>query len=123
MQFGQRYAELNTDDSFFGRVDFGSQGRALTAKRNKGVLRIYATVDDARLLGAEMCSPAAEHMAHLLALAISRNLTAHDLLAMPFYHPVLEEGLRTALRDIAKKSLVKRLDLSNCNSYQTEAFN
>lgn len=120
---GQRYAELNTDDCLIGRVDFASQGRALTAQRNKGVLRIYATVDDARLLGAEMCSPAAEHMAHLLALAISRNLTAHDLLAMPFYHPVLEEGLRTALRDIEKKSLVKRLDLSNCNSYQTEAFN
>jgi len=23
-------------------------------------------------------------------------------LAMPFYHPVLEEGLRTALRDLAR---------------------
>ncbi|WP_417584333.1 dihydrolipoyl dehydrogenase [Nitrincola sp.] len=120
---GQRYDEIDTDDCLIGSVDFASQGRALTAQRNKGVLRIYAASDDARLLGAEMCAPAAEHLAHLLALAISRNLTAHDLLAMPFYHPVLEEGLRTALRAIAKKSLVKRLDLSNCNSYQTEAFN
>ena len=40
-------------------------------------------------------------MAHLLALAIDRSLTVHDLLRTPFYHPVLEEGLRTALRDLA----------------------
>jgi len=26
-----------------------------------------------------------------------------ELLRMPFYHPVLEEGLRTALRDAAGK--------------------
>jgi len=56
------------------------------------VLRIYAANEDACLLGAEMCVPAAEHMAHLMALVIQRGQTAHDPLAMPFYHPVLEEG-------------------------------
>ena len=119
---GQRYAELNPDECLIGSVDFASQGRALTAQRNKGVLRIYAASGDARLLGAEMCAPAAEHLAHLLALAISRNLTAHDLLAMPFYHPVLEEGVRTALRDIAQKSGEKHQDLATCSNYQAEAF-
>ena len=29
-------------------------------------------------------------------------MTVADMLAMPFYHPVLEEGLRSALRDLAK---------------------
>jgi dihydrolipoamide dehydrogenase len=67
------------------------------------VLRLYADARDGRLLGAEMCAPAAEHLAHLLALAVSRELTVHELLAMPFYHPVLEEGLRTALRDAARQ--------------------
>lgn len=119
---GQRFSGLDTDRCLIGSVDFSSQGRALTAQRNKGLLRVYASTDDARLLGAEMCAPAAEHMAHLLALAISRELTVHDLLAMPFYHPVLEEGLRTALRELAAKSGLSRSDLSACGSYQIEAL-
>ena len=40
----------------------------------------------------------AEQLAHLLAWAIQANFTVAQALQMPFYHPVLEEGLRTALR-------------------------
>ena len=50
-----------------------------------------------------MCAPDGEHMAHLLALAIQQGLSVYDLLRLPFYHPVLEEGLRTALRELAKQ--------------------
>ena len=78
---------------------FEHQSRARAAQRNKGILRLYAEPGSGRLLGAEMCAPAAEHMTHLLALAIERSLTVRDMLRLPFYHPVLEEGLRTALRD------------------------
>lgn len=119
---GKRFRDLDTEQCLIGSIDFSSQGRALTAQRNLGVMRIYARTEDARLLGAEMCAPAADHMAHLLALAISRDLTAHDLLTMPFYHPVLEEGLRTALREIAGKSALSRPDLSACSAYQAEAL-
>lgn len=119
---GQRFSSVDTEHCLIGSINFASQGRALTAQRNTGVLRVYARPDDARLLGAEMCAPAAEHMAHLLALAISRELTVHDLLAMPFYHPVLEEGLRTALREIAAKSGQRRSDLTACSNYQAEAL-
>ncbi|MGA4607087.1 hypothetical protein [Pseudoalteromonas maricaloris] len=66
-----------------------------------------------------MCAPAAEHLSHLLALAIQRQLTVHDMLAMPFYHPVLEEGLRTALRDISVQSATSQADFSHCNAYDT----
>jgi dihydrolipoamide dehydrogenase len=30
------------------------------------------------------------------------------MLAMPFYHPVVEEGLRTALRDLVSKLKVEK---------------
>jgi hypothetical protein len=30
-------------------------------------------------------------------------MTVPAMLAMPFYHPVLEEGLRTGLRDLGAK--------------------
>jgi dihydrolipoamide dehydrogenase len=50
-----------------------------------------------------MIGPRAEHMAHLLAWAIQEGMPVKRALEMPFYHPVLEEGLRTALRDLAAK--------------------
>ena len=86
-----------------GEVDYSRQGRAVMGERAEGLLRLYAERDSGRLLGAEMCAPAAEHLAHLLALGMERELSVHQMLAMPFYHPVLEEGLRTALRDAARQ--------------------
>ncbi|MDO8862920.1 dihydrolipoyl dehydrogenase [Haliea sp. E1-2-M8] len=119
---GQRHADLEPGQFITGCVDFSSQGRALTAQRDEGILRVYAARDGGPILGAEMCAPAAEHLAHLIALAIHRGLTAADLLAMPFYHPVLEEGLRTALREIARESQFDYSDLAACEGYQLEAL-
>jgi dihydrolipoamide dehydrogenase len=47
-----------------------------------------------------MVGPDAEHIGHLLAWSLQAGLTVEQMLAMPFYHPVVEEGLRTALRDL-----------------------
>ncbi|EGR4407474.1 hypothetical protein H2663_12365 [Vibrio cholerae] len=118
---GLRFNQLAAS-CLVGCVDFSKQGRALTAQINQGVMRIYADCDNYRILGAEMCAPAAEHLAHLLALAIYRELTVHDMLAMSFYHPVLEEGLRTALRDISVQSAVSQADLSHCSAFGSAAL-
>ena len=54
-------------------------------------------------VGVEVLNGAGlEHLAHLLAWGIERGMTVRDALALPFYHPTLEEGLRTAFRDLAK---------------------
>jgi len=50
-----------------------------------------------------MLAPRAEHLAHLLALAIGRGETAASLLQMPFYHPVMEEMLQSALQEAARQ--------------------
>jgi len=96
---GTRYADLVPGSFVRGQVSFESQGRSRIMLRNVGRLHVYADVANGRLLGAEMIGPAAEHMGHLLAWAIQARLTVAQALAMPFYHPVVEEGLRTALRD------------------------
>lgn len=83
-----------------GEVSFEDQGRARVMLVNKGVLRVYGEEDTGRLLGAEMIGPAAEHLAHLLSWTIASNLTVAETLERPFYHPVIEEGLRTALRNL-----------------------
>ena len=78
-----------------------NQGRARVTGRNRGVVCVYGETRSRRLLGAEMFGPGMEHMAHLLAWAVQTGMTVQTALSMPFYHPVLEEGLRTALRDLA----------------------
>ena len=91
-------------------------------QRNRGLLRLYADKESGRLLGAEMCAPAPEHLAHLLALAIGQELTVLDMLRMPFYHPVNEEGLRTALRHAARHFDEDASDLAACVPFQAEAL-
>jgi dihydrolipoamide dehydrogenase len=50
-----------------------------------------------------MFGPAAEHIAHLLAWSAQRRMTVSEMLEMPFYHPVIEEGLRSSLQDLSRK--------------------
>ncbi len=120
---GKRADDPELDDCLVGEVDFSAQGRARVIQKNEGLLRIYATRGDGRLLGAEMAAPAAEHLAHLLALAIDQNLTVYDLLRIPFYHPTLEEGMRTALREIARElPKCSVSDLAGCAALETAAL-
>lgn len=100
---GQGHAALTKAgvDFDFGEVSFEDQGRARVIGKNVGLLRVYGERDSGRLLGAEIIGPAAEHLAHLLAWTIESKLTVTEVLQRPFYHPVIEEGLRTALRNLA----------------------
>jgi dihydrolipoamide dehydrogenase len=98
---GARHADLPEGQHAIGAASFENQGRARVAGRNRGLVRIYGDLGSCRLLGAEMFGPGMEHMAHLLAWAVQSGMTVQTALSMPFYHPVLEEGLRTALRDLA----------------------
>lgn len=83
-----------------GQVSFEDQGRSRILLRNKGLLNVYGDLASGTFLGAEMLAPAAEHMAHLLAWALQNGMSVAQMLEMPFYHPVIEEGVRTALRDL-----------------------
>ena len=99
---GRSYAELQTMPCDFavGEVDFADQGRAGVMRVNEGVLRVYGEQGTGLFLGAEMIAPRGEHLAHLLGWAAQSRLDVPTMLDMPFYHPVIEEGVRTALRDL-----------------------
>lgn len=94
-QFKDRFA--------VGLVSFEDQGRSRVMLRNQGILKVYGEQGSGLFLGAEMFGPAAEHIGHLLAWAAEQRMTVSRMLEMPFYHPVIEEGLRTALRDLSHK--------------------
>ncbi|WP_417611985.1 dihydrolipoyl dehydrogenase [Parasphingorhabdus sp.] len=95
-----RIGKSEEDGVITGTADFSDQGRARVEGVNEGVLTLYAAAPDGRLIGADLCTPASEHLAHMLAWAIQQGQTATQLLEMPFYHPTIEEGLKQALRTI-----------------------
>lgn len=96
---GETWAQVQGRAPVVGSVSFGNQGRSRVMRLNKGRLHVYADRQTGRLLGAELVGPRAEHLAHLLAWSHQQGLTIAQMLEMPFYHPVIEEGLRTALRE------------------------
>jgi len=100
-ELNQKYSSCGCFE--IGEVSFEDQGRSRVMLRNKGILRVYGEHGTGRFLGAEMMGPDAEHIAHLLSWAHQMQLTVSQMLDMPFYHPVVEEGLRTALRDLNAK--------------------
>ena len=108
---GSSYRELANQEIVTGEVSFEDQGRSRVMLKNKGLLRIYADADTGCFLGAEMFGPRAEHLGHLLAWAHQTGTSVAQMLEMPFYHPVVEEGLRTALRD-ADAALRQRTQLA-----------
>ena len=100
---GSTYGELSQRNVVVGAVSFADQGRSRVMLKNQGLLHVYADRDNGRFLGAEMFGPRAEHLGHLLAWAHQSSMTIAQMLEMPFYHPVIEEGLRTALRNALKQ--------------------
>ena len=100
---GATLASLVSRDFVVGEIAFADQGRSRVMLQNKGIGHVYADRVTGRFLGAELVGPRVEHIGHLLAWAHQQEMTIGQMLCMPFYHPVVEEGLRTALRDAASK--------------------
>ncbi len=114
---GKNYSQLQPKNIEIGEVSYDGQGRARVMNQHRGIIRIYANRKDCTLVGAELFSPRAEHLAHLLAWAVQQKMTIQQALEMPVYHPVLEEGIRTALRDVMSKLKLtggcRSVDLAN----------
>jgi dihydrolipoyl dehydrogenase len=102
---GKSYRGLQAEeiDHAIGEVSFENQGRSRVIHENRGLLRLYGAHGTGLFLGAEMIGPAAEHLGHLLAWAAQQGLGVHEMLALPYYHPTIEEGVRTGLRDLSRQ--------------------
>ena len=105
---GTSYDELDKQMTVTGSVSFETQGRSRVLRQNRGLLHVYAHARTGKFLGAQGCGPALEHLGHLMAWALQLDLSVEDMLKLPFYHPVIEEGLRTALKEANKKCFEAR---------------
>lgn len=98
---GKSFKQLNDAQKNFvvGKVSYTNQGRAVVLGKNYGAIEVYVEKVSHQLLGAELFNVGAEHLAHLLTWMMAEKRTVEEILTQPFYHPTLEEGLKTALRD------------------------
>ncbi len=103
-------------DFVTGTVCFEGYGRAIIRLQEVGLVHIYADRKTGKLLGAEMFAPAGEHLAHLVVWAIAAGHSVDESLALPFYHPVFEEGIKTALRECRSQLTLpaRPLELFRC---------
>ncbi|MFB9867980.1 hypothetical protein [Vreelandella sulfidaeris] len=97
-----------------GKSSFEDQGRSKIIGKNQGILKVYAERNSGLFVGAEMFGPAAEHLGPLLAWAAQQRRTVATMLTMPFYHPVIKEGLRTVLRDLHLKIIKTDTNVDLC---------
>jgi dihydrolipoamide dehydrogenase len=113
---GQSHAQLTRSGIAFetGAASFDDQGRSRVMLKNQGLIHVYAERGSGRFLGAEMVGPAAEHIGHLLAWSVQRGDTVQQMLDSPFYHPVIEEGLRTALRHLQRALRMGPVPVERC---------
>jgi len=113
---GESHARLTQRGADFaaGGASFDDQGRSRVMGRNLGQIQVYGERGSGRFLGAEMIGPDAEHIGHLLSWSVQHGLTVQQMLDSPFYHPVVEEGLRTALRELKNELGLAQPPLEDC---------
>jgi dihydrolipoamide dehydrogenase len=116
MMAGATFDELTESGVKFavGESSFEDQGRSRVIAKNKGFIRVFAQQQTGVFLGAEMVGPAAEHIGHLLSWSVQHRLTVQQMLDSPFYHPVIEEGLRTALRQLMRELKMGPVPVEHC---------
>ncbi|MEO8935708.1 MAG: dihydrolipoyl dehydrogenase [Burkholderiaceae bacterium] len=102
-QVGMRHDEVHRDRVVVGTGSGDHNGRSKILGDEANLVRVYADRRDGTLFGGSLVSTQGEHLAHLLAWAVDQRLTVDRLLAMPFYHPTVEELLQTALKDVSRK--------------------
>ena len=100
---GAQLSDLNQNDIVIGEVKMAPVGRALIMGKNRGLIRIYADKKRGKILGASLVCVKGENLGHLLCWCIEMGMTAHQMLRMPFYHPVIEEALQAALYNLKSK--------------------
>ena len=97
---GAKFSELDESSTAIGEIKMAPVGRALIMGKNRGLIRLYADKKSGRLLGASLACVKGENLGHLICWCIEMEMTVHQMLRMPFYHPVIEEALQAALYNL-----------------------
>ena len=99
LSIGEVGAAPGKKPAIVGDAVFEMFGGFHPATRQQGFVRVFVEEASAIVRGIEIMAHGGEHAASFLASLIQREIRAQDLLDIPAYPPLLEEGLRLALSD------------------------
>ncbi|HEV3152551.1 MAG TPA: dihydrolipoyl dehydrogenase [Candidatus Baltobacteraceae bacterium] len=74
-----------------GTYDFAEHGKAQCINKTKGFVKIMASADDGKILGAAILGPHGSDLIHEMIVAMRYGSTVKEFMAIPHLHPTLAE--------------------------------
>lgn len=74
-----------------GSYPFADHGKAISIGRTRGFVKMLASPDDGRILGAAVVGPEGSDLIHEVIVAMSFGATAERFVKIPHLHPTLAE--------------------------------
>jgi pyruvate/2-oxoglutarate dehydrogenase complex dihydrolipoamide dehydrogenase (E3) component len=83
-----------------GSYLFSDHGKAVAINKTKGFVKMLASPEDGRILGAAIVGPEASDLIHEVIVAMYYRGNVHDFIKIPHLHPTLAEILTYPAEDI-----------------------
>ena len=88
---------------------FDDHGKSMTMGETHGHVKLLASPEDGKILGAHIVGPEAAELIHELIAVMYYHGTVHDLVRMPHYHPTLSEIVTYPAEELAGRTTSSRL--------------
>ena len=91
-----------------GSYLFSDHGKAVAINKTKGFVKMLASPDDGKILGAAVVGPEASDLIHEVIVAMFYGGTAAEFAKIPHLHPTLAEIWTYPAEDIAEQIAARR---------------
>jgi pyruvate/2-oxoglutarate dehydrogenase complex dihydrolipoamide dehydrogenase (E3) component len=102
---GKTERDLQREDILYvrGSYDFAEHGKAMTLGKTKGFVKMMASPEDGKILGAAIVGPNASDLIHEIIVAMNYGATVQDFMRIPHLHPTLAEIWTYPAEECAEK--------------------
>jgi pyruvate/2-oxoglutarate dehydrogenase complex dihydrolipoamide dehydrogenase (E3) component len=87
---------------------FNDHGKAISIGKTKGFVKMMASPEDGRILGAAILGPEGSDLIHEMIVALSYRATVFDFVKIPHLHPTLAEIWTYPAEELVEKILAER---------------
>jgi pyruvate/2-oxoglutarate dehydrogenase complex dihydrolipoamide dehydrogenase (E3) component len=87
---------------------FNDHGKAISIGKTKGFVKMMASPEDGRILGAAILGPDGSDLIHEMIVALSYRATVFDFVKIPHLHPTLAEIWTYPAEELVEKILAER---------------
>ncbi|HKU67766.1 MAG TPA: dihydrolipoyl dehydrogenase [Candidatus Baltobacteraceae bacterium] len=86
-----------------GTYDFAEHGKAMCLNKTKGFVKMMASAEDGKILGAAILGPHGSDLIHEVIVAMYYGATVKQFMAIPHLHPTLAEIWTYPAEECAEK--------------------